>query len=191
MNLENPERLEVLRQANLGRKHTTEAKKNMSIAQKRLAKIKFTPEYRKKLSIAARKIKRPQRDNKFELSFQALLREEGIEFKDHVNLIGQPDIFIEPNFCIFLDGDRFHANPSMYSDDTIIWKEYNRKSYHKPAQTAKMIHEKDERVNNELRTDDYEIIRIWHSEFKKDPEKCLQKIIKIIKESTISLRKST
>ena len=88
-----------------------------------------------------------------------------------MNLIGQPDILIEPNFCIFLDGDRFHANPSMYSDDTIIWKEYNRKSYHKPAQTAKMIHEKDERVNNELRTDGYEIIRIWQSEFKKDPEK--------------------
>jgi very-short-patch-repair endonuclease len=46
-----------------------------------------------------------------------------------------------------------------------------------------MIHEKDERINNELRTDGYEIIRIWQSEFKKDPEKCLQKIIKIIKES--------
>jgi len=40
-----------------------------------------------------------------------------------------------------------------------------------------------DQVNNELRTYGYEIIRIWQSEFKKDPEKCIQKIIKIIKES--------
>ena len=96
-----------------------------------------------------------------------------------------PDIFIEPNWCIFLDSDYHHANPSKYPDDAIIWKERISKSTgrHVPAITAKMIREKDERIRQELITDGYKIIPAWYSVWKKDPEKCIQKIIKIIKES--------
>ena len=96
-----------------------------------------------------------------------------------------PDIFIEPNWCIFLDGDFHHANPSKYSDDAIIWKERISKTTgrHTPSITAKMIQEKDERIRQELITDGYKIIPAWYSDWKKDPEKCLREIIKIIKES--------
>ena len=87
--------------------------------------------------------------------------------------------------CIFLDGDYFHANPSKYPDDFILWRERISKSRerHIPAITAKMIREKDEQVRQELITDGYKIIPAWYSDWKKDPEKCLQEIIKIIKES--------
>ena len=134
----------------------------------------------------------PPQDNKFELAMQSRLREKGIEFETHrmyikrgLKIYGQPDIFIKPNLCIFLDGDYFHANPSKYPDDFILWRERISKRSGRlvPARTAKMIRERDEQVNKELRTQGYSPERIWLSEFKKDPEKCIQKIIKAIKES--------
>ena len=124
----------------------------------------------------------PTKDSKFELAVQDQLREKGIKFEKHKKIKGQPDIFIKPNLCILLDGDFHHANPSKYSDDFVIWRKRISKSSTRHVQeiTAEMIWEKDELVNKELRSKGYEIIRIWHSEFKKDPEKYVQEIIKNI-----------
>jgi len=124
----------------------------------------------------------PAKDSKFELSVQDQLRKNGIKFEKHKKIKGQPDIFIKPNLCIFLDGDFHHANPSQYSDDTVIWHKRTSKSSGRQTQeiTAKMIREKDEQVNKKLRADGYEILRIWYTKFKKAPEKCIQEIIKFI-----------
>ena len=43
-----------------------------------------------------------------------LLNEIGIEWKHKGVLRAQPDIFIEPNICIFVDGDYWHCNPNDY-----------------------------------------------------------------------------
>ena len=173
--------------------YSEESLRRMSESKKGKVSGKDNPMFGKKQSLEARKIikeKRwkqviPVKDTKFELSIQALLREKGIEFEKHKPILGQPDIFIEPNWCIFLDSDYHHANPSKYPDDAIIWKERISKSTgrHVPATTAKMVREKDERIRQELITDGYKIIPAWYSDWKKDPEKCLQKIIKAIKKS--------
>ena len=164
-----------------GVKHTLESRKNMSIAQKRLAKTKFTPEYRKKLSLSRRYVKIPKIDTKPEKFLQKILRENNVIFETHKALLGQPDIFIKPNFCIFVDGDRYHANPKKYSNDEIIWKEYNRKNRHVPAQTAKMIREKDKRITNGLKKVGFRVIRFFQSELEDETEKCLKKILKFVK----------
>jgi len=131
----------------------------------------------------------PVKDSKFELAVQDKLRKKGIKFEKHKKIKGQPDIFVKPNLCILLDGDFHHANPSKYSDDFVIWRKRISKSSRRHVQeiTAKMIWEKDELVNNELRSKGYEILRIWHSEFKKDPEKCVQEIIKNIKKPSAKI----
>ena len=46
------------------------------------------------------------------------------------------------------------------------------------------IWQKDEKVNQLLASQGYKILRFWESELNNNPEKCLQKIIKIIKESS-------
>ena len=152
-----------------GKKHSEETRKK--IKEKRLEQV-F-----------------PTKDSKFELDVQDLLREKGIKFEKHKKIKGQPDIFIKPNLCILLDGDFHHANPSKYSDDFVIWRKRISKSSRRYVQeiTAKMIWEKDELVNKELRSKGYEIIRIWHSEFKKDPEKCVQEIIKNIEKPSAKM----
>jgi len=142
-----------------------------------------SPQTRKKISEKRLEQVFPTKDSKFELAVQEQLRNNGIKFEKHKKIKGQPDIFIKPNLCILLDGDFFHANPSKYSDDFVIWHKRISKSSgrHVEEITAKMIHEKDELVNKKLRADGYEIIRIWESEFEKNPEKCLKKIIKRIR----------
>jgi len=142
-----------------------------------------SPQTRKKIKEKRLEQVFPTKDSKFELAVQEQLRNNGIKFEKHKKIKGQPDIFIKPNLCILLDGDFHHANPSKYSDDFVIWHKRISKSSGRYVEeiTAKMIRKKDELVNKELRADGYKIIRIWHSEFKINPEKCLKKIINGIK----------
>jgi hypothetical protein len=149
------EQKRAISEANTGREHTEEEIEKIRIARRHQ---KFPPE-----------------DNKFETWWFQRFKEEGMEFEEHKPILGIPDIFIPPNKCIFLDGDRHHANPSKYSDDAIIWPS--------TGETAKTIRERNEKIRQELITDGYEIIPVWWSDWKKDPEKCFQKIIKIIKEA--------
>ena len=144
---------------------------------------KASKETRKKISEKLLEQVFPTKDSKFELAVQEQLRNYGIKFEKHKKLKGQPDVFIKPNLCIFLDGDFHHANHSTYSDDFVIWRKRISKSSGRNVEeiTAKMIRKKDELINKELRAKGYEIIRIWHSEFKENPEKYLKKIQDSIK----------
>jgi DNA mismatch endonuclease, patch repair protein len=174
------EERKVFSDAHIGKKQSLEGRKNMSIAQtKRIDRLR--PEYRKKLSLARRNVKLPKKDTKPEKFLQKLLRENNIIFETHKAILGQPDIFIKPNFCIFMDGDRYHANPEEYSDDKIIWNEYHRKGRHIPAQTAKMIREKDKRITDNLKKEGFKVIRFWQSELEEETEKGLKKIRRFTK----------
>ena len=174
-----------------GKHLSEETKQKLRESQKGKYDGEKNPNFGKKASEETRKKIRekrleqvlPTKDTDFELAVQEQLRNNGIKFEKHKKIKGQPDIFIKPNLCILLDGDFHHANPSKYSDDFVIWHERISKSSgrHVDEITAKMIRQKDELVNKELRADGYEIIRIWHSEFEKNPEKCLKKIINGIK----------
>ena len=106
-----------------------------------------------------------------------------MEFETHKAIPGQPDIFIKPNLCIFADGDFFHANPSKYPDDFIIWKGRYSKTQKKlkPATTAKIIRQRDKKVREKLRGMGYVIIQFYESEWEKDQKKCVQKILRAIK----------
>ena len=105
-----------------------------------------------------------------------IVKENNIKFKKHVAILGQPDIFIEPNTCIFADGDYWHGNPTVFSPNDEITSSGGRKKVWE-------IWEKDEKINQKLIQKGYNVLRLWEDDIKNNPEKCLQKIIKIIKES--------
>ena len=118
----------------------------------------------------------PAKDTNIEKILQKGLRKKGIKFEKHKPILGQPDIFIKPNICIFADGDYWHANPKFYNPDSPILSSRGLKPAYK-------IWEKDERIRQKLIQKGYQILPFWEDEIKKNPEKCLQKILKAIKES--------
>ena len=119
----------------------------------------------------------PPKDAKTtEIPLQKLLKENNIKFEKHKAVLGQPDIFIKPNICIFADGDYWHANPKFYKSDSPILSSPGKKPAYK-------IWEKDEKINQKLIQLDYQVLRLWEYDLQNNRKKCLQKIIKIIKES--------
>lgn len=71
--------------------------------------------------------------------------------KKHNTIIGQPDIFIEPNWCIFVDGDYWHSIPKVRGRDTYI--------------------------NRELRKNDFKVIRIPEFAIKNYPNLVTESLI--------------
>ena len=181
-------------EAGKGFKHSKESKRKISEAGKGR---KLSEEHKKKLLKASigRKVSDeqrrqmresrlsqvfPVRDTQIEKILQSLLKDREIKFETHrmyvkrgLRIHGQPDIFIKPNICIYADGDYWHANPKIYKpNDTIIGKK-----------TAKDIWKKDKQITAKNEKQGYEVLRFWEHEINENPEKCLQKIIKIIKEA--------
>ncbi len=133
-------------------------------------------ETRRKIREARLKQIFPKIDSKPERCLQSALSVNGIEFQKHKAILGQPDIFIEPNYCIFVDGDFHHANPRKYSPDKIIWKSYKNR----PEVKAKDRQEKDNRINEKLEKQGFRVIRFWSSEINKDVIFCVRKILEFI-----------
>ena len=150
---------------------TAESKLKMRLAKLGKKRPSFTMEWRKNLGLARLRKIIPNKDSKPEKLLQSTLDIQKIKYEKHKTLIGQPDIFIEPNICIFVDGDYFHANPEKFKPDDIIHK--------KPVIiTAKEIWEKDIRITTKLKQDNYIVIRIWASIILKNTIEAIKLIKK-------------
>ena len=95
-----------------GFKHSTKSIEKMRKSQSTTKAIN-----RKKDNRAKQKF--PTKDTELEKAGQKILRENNIEFTDHKAILGQPDIFIEPNFCIFMDGDQIYIASNKGDVNTI------------------------------------------------------------------------
>lgn len=82
----------------------------------------------------------PNKDTSIEMKIQNLLKENSIPFSMHYPILGQPDIFIKPNICIFADGCYWH---------------------HCRDCGFGCGREKDEKINRELTQQGYKVIRLW------------------------------
>lgn len=105
------------------------------------------------------------RDTSIEIAVQKRLIKKGIVFEKHKYILGQPDIFILPNICIFVDGCYWHSCKQC-SDHN----KFNDK------QRARII--KDELITQKLTNDGYKVMRFWEHDIKKD----VNSIIRLIEE---------
>lgn len=96
----------------------------------------------------------PTKDTSIELKLQNILEKEGIKFEKHKPILGQPDIFIEPNICIFADGDYWHNRPERIRRDVY--------------------------VNRKLKEKGYTILRFWEHTIHNDIDSCLNEILSAI-----------
>ena len=85
----------------------------------------------------------PKKDSFLEKQAQSVMKTRGIPFITHKAILGQPDIFIEPNICIFLDGCYWHGcqihHPNKHQDRYYA----------------------DFRIKQTLELEGYKTIRIW------------------------------
>lgn len=113
------------------------------------------------------------KDTSIEKKLQKILTDHNIEYKTHYAIKGTPDIFVEPNICIFADGEYWHANPKSFKEDAIIIGKL----------TAKDIWCRDKNITNSLLMDNYIVLRFWENDIHSNIDKCLSEITNAIKET--------
>jgi len=112
------------------------------------------PEVRAKIKLARSKQVIPVRDTSIEVKMQTGLSRLRIPFQTHKPILGQPDIFIEPNICIFCDGDYWHN------------REDNKR--------------RDAYVDRHLTLDGYVVLRLWEHEINTELDLCLKKVLDLL-----------
>ncbi len=119
---------------------------------------KLTPEERSKKALKGF-LSIPKFNTTIELMLQESLNTHGIEYTTQVSIldITAVDIFINPNICLFADGNYWHSLPGKQ--------------------------EKDETLNKILIENGYKVFRFWGSEIRKNADQCIEKVIKEIKSS--------
>ena len=180
---------------NKGKKPILKTRKRMSASatlrfqtQKHPMEGKRHDKATRKLILEARLKQKPMKNTVPEKLMRKMLKDLEIRFEEQIGIkepACQPDFFIQPNILIFTDGDYPHANPNPYlipsrtkkiqpghSPDEII--------YRKPARN---LWARDKKITRGLKARGYAVLRFWQSELETETEKCLQKIIKTIKES--------
>ena len=103
-------------------------------------------------SMAEKRLSRvyPKKDTSIEVKLQKGLDRIDVSFERHKSILGQPDIFIEPNICVFADGNYWHNYPEGRG--------------------------KDQEIMNILQWQGYRVLRFWEHEINENLEDCLDKI---------------
>jgi len=154
-----------------GRKLSKLHKENISKGGRGLKRPSVTDQWRKKQSLShignkpSEKTKEKmsksaiirisnRSGNKFyntkpERFLQSILSVNGVKYTTQKSIYGIPDIFIEPNICIFVDGCFYHG----------CKKCHNKKTLSGIIPTKQM--KRDILVNNKLELLNYRVIRVW------------------------------
>jgi len=156
----------ILREKNLG-KHLAESTKLLlsikaaqriqseetreKIAAANKRKV-VTERTRNNMRIARSKQVIPFKDTSIEVLVQTELKRLQIPFQTHKSILGQPDIFIEPNICIFCDGDYWHNLPHVKA--------------------------RGEVVTRGLKAQGYTVLRFWEHEINQNLQSCISSILK-------------
>ncbi len=109
------------------------------------------------------------RDTAPELLLRRALWAAGVRgYRLHVaNLPGKPDVaFLGPKLAVFVDGAFWHGHPDYYHGQS------------GPFWDAKIAtnRERDARVNAQLASLGWEVVRLWDFEVDKDPAGCVARV---------------
>jgi len=106
-----------------------------------------------------------------EVKLRKLLFATGVKgYRIHYDLPGKPDIvFVKRKIAVFIDGCFWHKCPIDFQEPE-SHKEYWTKKIQSNV-------DRDKKVNDQLKSDGWTVIRIWEHEVKKEPEMVVRKII--------------
>jgi DNA mismatch endonuclease, patch repair protein len=114
------------------------------------------------------------RDTRPELALRRALHARGIRYRLHPrDVIGRPDLANRSRkVAVFVDGDFWHANPREWERRGFESMEAQFPKPKRAEWAAKLRRnvERDAAVNKALAAEGWEVIRVWESEIRADPE---------------------
>jgi DNA mismatch endonuclease (patch repair protein) len=110
-----------------------------------------------------------------EVKLRKLLYSSGIRgYRLHYNLPGKPDLtFIGKKTVIFIDGCFWHKCPECFQEPA------TRRDFWMKKILSNV--ERDKKVDKQLKSDGWKVIRIWEHEIRKDPESVAAGIRRLLK----------
>ena len=109
------------------------------------------------------------KDTQPELHLRKLLWAHGVKgWRLHPKRVaGKPDLaWIGKKVAVFVDGAFWHGHPDFYwGQSGDFWDKKIQRN-----------RDRDLRVNKELESDHWTVVRIWDFEIEKDPEGCVKKV---------------
>jgi len=114
----------------------------------------------------------PFKDTSIEVKLQQELTKLGIKYEKHKFILGQPDIFIEPNICIFADGCYWHGCERCFDRNKFTEK-----------QRVQIV--RDQFVTQGLQNSGYIVLRFWEHEINNDIESVMKRILECYKKEAI------
>lgn len=114
------------------------------------------------------------KNTKIDLKMKKFLSELQCSYKMYPKMYGNPDFVIaNKKIAIFCDGDFWHGY--MYNN-----KKRPMKKYWKDKIELNML--RDKKISRNLRQEGWSVLRIWEHDIYKNPDKCIAKIQKKIRE---------
>jgi DNA mismatch endonuclease (patch repair protein) len=109
-----------------------------------------------------------------EIKLRKMLFASGIRgYRIHYNLPGKPDIvFVKKKIAVFIDGCFWHKCPVDFQEP-----ETRNEFWMKKIQSNI---DRDKKVNEQLKNDEWTVIRIWEHEIKQEPEEVVKKIMALL-----------
>ena len=124
----------------------------------------FTPEKRSYVMSRIR-----SKDTSIELKMAVNLKENGIRFSRHVDMVGTPDFLVGDRTLVFCDGDFWHGYDYRHGKvpPQKFWRDKIERNM-----------KRDKRTNRLLRSKGYSVLRIWEHDINRNTEKCIRKIMR-------------
>ena len=103
-----------------------------------------------------------------------MLLEINCKFKMYPKMDGNPDFIIQNRkIAIFCDGDFWHGH--KYDE-----KKKPSKKFWRDKIEGNM--KRDRRISRRLRQDGWSVLRFWEHEIERNPERCIKRITRKIRE---------
>ena len=182
---------------NKGKKATLETRKKQSHSATLRFQTQKHPHEGTHRSDATKKLLREARLRQDPMNFREtvgekimkqILKNLGIKFEKQKSMRSDPvcitDFYVNPKMCIFVDGDYWHCNPNDYVRKKKLCPGFKPNDQISGKKYAKDKWARDKKITYVLRKKGYRVIRFWESELENYREKCIQKLCKLILDSS-------
>lgn len=132
----------------------------------------------------------PSKNTRPELLLRSALWHQNLRYRvNYTKLPGKPDVvFTKYHIAIFCDGDFWHGHNWAIRGLKSLDEELNSYSDFWRTKILRNI-DRDNQVNNQLRSLGWKVIRFWESEIYSDLDDCVKTIQEAIFDSKIEMLK--